>query len=189
MENILGTDFNDTLYGNSGVNEIDGADGDDDIRGGGGNDILTGGAGVDVIFGENGNDTLIGGIGDDSLDGGNGFDTIDFSAETGGINVDLLVAVSGTGEIGQSVAPVAGTDTIRNVENIIGSNFNDTLFGASANETLTAGAGNDTLNGRGGTDTFDGGAGDRHRRLQHRNSRRGCQLDHQYRYRRIHWYR
>jgi Ca2+-binding RTX toxin-like protein len=159
IENILGTDFNDTLYGNSGVNEIDGADGDDDIRGGGGNDILTGGAGVDVIFGENGNDTLIGGIGDDSLDGGNGFDTIDFSAETGGINVDLLVAVSGTGEIGQSVAPVAGTDTIRNVENIIGSNFNDTLFGASANETLTAGAGNDTLNGRGGTDTLDGGAG------------------------------
>jgi len=52
-----------------------------------------------------------------------------------------------------------GSDTLVNIENVIGGSGNDTLTGkALENNTLTGGAGNDTLDGRGGANA--GGAGD-----------------------------
>ena len=53
----------------------------------------------------------------------------------------------------------AGTDTLSEFENLIGSAFNDTLTGDAGNNVLTGGAGNDTLVGGLGDDTLDGGAG------------------------------
>ncbi|WP_297325936.1 hypothetical protein [Nitrosomonas sp.] len=43
------------------------------------------------------------------------------------------------------------------INNLIGSNFNDTLTGNGQNNALYGGAGSDTLNGAGGADTMIGG--------------------------------
>lgn len=50
FENIEGTDYADTLYGDNGVNKISGLAGGDIIRGRGGDDDLTGGAGADTFI-------------------------------------------------------------------------------------------------------------------------------------------
>jgi len=50
VENVVGTDDDDVIYGNAGNNTIDGGSGDDTIYGGAGTDIITGGAGDDKIY-------------------------------------------------------------------------------------------------------------------------------------------
>ena len=47
IENLSGSNFNDTLYGSNGANAISGGNGNDILIGYGGNDTLTGGAGAD----------------------------------------------------------------------------------------------------------------------------------------------
>ena len=49
IENLVGSAFDDVLYGTTGVNAIDGGDGADVIYGRGGGDRLTGGAGGDTF--------------------------------------------------------------------------------------------------------------------------------------------
>ncbi len=51
------------------------------------------------------------------------------------------------------------TDTLSNFENIIGSNYNDTLTGDAGNNVINGGSGNDTINGGDGADTLYGGYG------------------------------
>jgi Ca2+-binding RTX toxin-like protein len=51
----------------------------------------------------------------------------------------------------------AGTDTLTSIENLVGSDFNDTLTGDAGANKLEGGVGNDTLNGGLGNDTLDGG--------------------------------
>lgn len=75
MNNIIGSDFADTLTGDAYVNMIDGRGEGDTIDGGAGNDELIGGDGNDTIMGGDGNDTLDGGLGNDILQGGNDDDT------------------------------------------------------------------------------------------------------------------
>jgi Ca2+-binding RTX toxin-like protein len=119
---------------------------DDIAYAGSGNDILIGELGNDTLFGQSGNDALNGGNGDDLLNGGSGTDTATYADAAVGVTVSL--AVSGPQNTGGS-----GTDTLVDIENLIGSAFVDMLTGnASANE-LTGGGGNDALNGGGGTDT------------------------------------
>jgi Ca2+-binding RTX toxin-like protein len=43
----------------------------------------------------------------------------------------------------------AGTDTLTSIENLVGSDFNDTLTGDAGANKLEGGVGNDTLNGGG----------------------------------------
>ena len=50
IENVIGSNFGDRLYGGAGMNFIKGGYGDDVIAGGGGNDTLAGGAGRDVFY-------------------------------------------------------------------------------------------------------------------------------------------
>ena len=95
---------------------------------------LNGTAGNDLIAGFGGADTLAGGAGDDLLDGGAGRDTVTFAAATGPVSVDLAAGTA-TGE---------GTDTILRVENVVGSNFDDTITGSAANNVIAGGAGTDT---------------------------------------------
>ena len=65
IENLYGTSFADTLFGDAGNNRIDGRIGDDALYGGDGNDYLIGGSGNDVMNGETGNDLLLGQAGAD----------------------------------------------------------------------------------------------------------------------------
>lgn len=178
---------NDRIYSGLGEDRIDGgADndslygeaGDDLLIGGSGNDIVDGGADDDVIFGDAGNDTLIGGLGNDvikggadndifmvqstgdgrdSYDGGDGIDTLDYSALNTAVNLTLKDGVT-----------TYQTDTIENIENVIGGSAADKLTGNSldnvltgnaGDDTLKGGAGNDILNGGGGLDNLDGGIG------------------------------
>ena len=129
---------------------------------------VTGGAGDDTILGGAGDDTLIGGEGIDSIDGGEGTDTVDFSDATAGVIVDLDVnSAGGAGTPSQDggildAPPAAGGQVIEeidDVENIIGSDFNDGLFGNNEINVLIGGAGNDVIHSFGGADTLDGGEG------------------------------
>ena len=91
IENLVGSDYDDTLRGNSEVNIIDGGQGVDTLYGGGGGDTLTGGAGDDTLYGGGDDDTLTGGTGSDYLYGHKGDDTLE-----GGIGADTLEG--GTGD-------------------------------------------------------------------------------------------
>ncbi|AOF90322.1 calcium-binding protein [Sinorhizobium sp. RAC02] len=115
------------------------------------NDTLTGSSGVNVLNGGNGDDALEGGAGADTLNGGAGIDTADYSGSSAAVNVDLAAGSGSGGE--------AQGDTLSNIENLIGSAFNDTLTGSSAANILSGGNGDDVLQGGAGADTLDGGAG------------------------------
>ena len=98
---LSGADGADTLHGESGDDEISGNDGNDILYGGAGNDnlegnahddLLEGGDGDDVLVGGEGNDTLIGGYGMDSLEGGAGDDTYVFAP---GDEFDTIIDTQG----------------------------------------------------------------------------------------------
>ena len=85
IENVIGTDYGDTITGNNQPNTLKGGGGGDKLTGGEGKDMLDGGAGKDELTGDAGDDTLKGGAGVDTIDGGAGNDTID--GGTGGDNL------------------------------------------------------------------------------------------------------
>jgi Ca2+-binding RTX toxin-like protein len=134
-----------------GIEQIVAGSGNDSLTGSVASERLDGAAGADVVVGGSGNDVLVGGSGSDTLDGGTGNDTADYSQSTSGISVNLQ---NGRGSGGD-----AEGDLLSNVENVIGSSFNDVLVGNSGSNELNGGAGNDTLNGGGGADILLGGAG------------------------------
>ncbi|RCW87696.1 calcium-binding protein [Phyllobacterium bourgognense] len=67
IENVVGSQFNDRIYGTGEANNISGGGGSDNLLGGGGNDVINGGAGDDQLRGGEGNDTLTGGAGRDQF--------------------------------------------------------------------------------------------------------------------------
>jgi len=139
---IDGNAASNVFLGNAGANIIDGADGNDALNGGSGNDSLGGGVG---------NDTLDGGAGDDTLNGNAGIDTVSFGSATRRIKASLAIAGAQN--------TLAGIDTLVEIENLIGSGYDDALTGDGNDNALSGGAGNDTLQGGAGNDTLDGGAG------------------------------
>lgn len=88
IENVFGTDFEDTIRGNTRDNEIHGGALRDKIFGNAGADKLFGEGGRDDLFGEAGLDTLDGGDDRDFLDGG--FDTLK-DILIGGGDIDTFV--------------------------------------------------------------------------------------------------
>jgi Ca2+-binding RTX toxin-like protein len=54
IENLIGSRFDDYLFGNDGNNRIEGGAGDDTLLGGAGADWLIGGAGTDYLYGDGG---------------------------------------------------------------------------------------------------------------------------------------
>ena len=140
-----GTTGNDTLSGGTGNDYIEGRAGNDVLSGGDGNDVLLGGFGSDTLTGGEGNDILIGGANNDILDGGNGIDTASYIGATAAVTVNLNLGVATGGD---------GTDTLSNIENAVGSHFNDTVVGNSSDNVLTGSLGNDILTGGDGADIF-----------------------------------
>jgi Ca2+-binding RTX toxin-like protein len=136
IENVIGTNFADTLTGN------------------GGNNVLLGLGGVDKLFGGGGTDILNGGSSNDTLNGGAGSDTAFYADETAGVKVNLQLQGVQQNTVG------AGLDTLVSIENIIGTTFSDTLTGNGGDNRLRGLAGNDHLIGHGGNDTLNGGLGD-----------------------------
>jgi Ca2+-binding RTX toxin-like protein len=174
-DTIKGGDGNDMLVGSPGDDSLDGGNpavsGNDlvDYRGAPGavtvnlkTGVATTGAwgtdsltGIEGVLGSTFNDSLVGsdsttvedffvgGLGNDTIDGGAGFDIVSYDWDnTQAVNVDLSTGIAtGTG---------VGTDTLINIEGVIGSSQADNLKG---------GAGDDWFRPQGGNDTVDGGAG------------------------------
>jgi|GEM_PF-606993 len=151
IEDLFGSNLNDTLRGDAGTNTIWGANGNDTIFGRDGDDTLHGGAGNDVLIGGNGNDVLSGGAGADALDGGAGTDLAQYSDATSGLLADLQFAASNTG--------IAAGDSYVSIEDLFGSNLNDDLRGNAGANTIWGAGGNDVIFGRDGNDTLIGNAG------------------------------
>ena len=141
-----------TLTGTAGDDILVAGSGNNLLNGGDGNDVLTAGSGNNEMHGGAGNDLLYSGPGNDILDGGTGIDTVSYAHATAGVTVNL-------GLLGAQNTIGAGTDTISNIENLVGSNFNDTLTGDNNNNVINGGLGNDILNGGGGDDLLIGGMG------------------------------
>jgi Ca2+-binding RTX toxin-like protein len=137
IENLLGSDYADTLSGDAKANQLIGWLGDDILFGAAGNDILQGG---------DGNDVLRGGAGADTLDGDDGIDTASYAGSTAGVAVDL------TKDVQVSIGDASG-DMLFGIENLIGSGFNDKLTGDINDNVLEGGVGADILNGGSGHDT------------------------------------
>jgi Ca2+-binding RTX toxin-like protein len=121
---------------------------------------------VEGIHGSNFADTLTGNELDNRLRGRGGNDTIDGAGGSGDIAdyVNAAVGVSITlASAGTDTTNVAdgqgGFDTLRNIEGLRGSSFDDMLAGNGVANFLNGIDGNDTLQGGAGNDTLDGGRG------------------------------
>jgi Ca2+-binding RTX toxin-like protein len=148
VDRIRGTDLVDLLIGNGSANLFESGAGNDSLNGAGGDDLLWAGFGDDTLLGGTGNDQLVGGRGDDSLDGGKGTDSADYSLDAGwhgaSVNLDTGIAEDTWGSY----------DTIKNVENVVGSEFADWIMGNAFANIFTGGAGDDTMTGGNGADAF-----------------------------------
>ncbi len=152
IENVYGSDFNDTLTGNAEANMLVGGKGDDRLSGGKGDDTLWGSEGNDTLDGGDGDDYLVGGAGDDIVRGGAGWDWSSYEDAGAGVTVDLT-------KTGQQDTIGAGKDTLSGIEHLYGSKFNDVLTGDANNNYLWGDAGDDKLYGGAGDDHLSGGPG------------------------------
>jgi hypothetical protein len=115
------------------------------LRGGGGDDRLFGRAGDDLLYGDGSAKRS----GDDAIDGGPGRDTAAWDERSSGIRADL----------GRGFERSEDYDTLRGVENLVGTREDDVLIGNGGRNRLRGGNGTDLLDGRGGDDLLDGGYG------------------------------
>ena len=196
-DTAFGNGGNDSLTGNDGDDRLDGNAGADWLSGGNGNDILISfdatnvmyaydqmtsldtGTDVDVLDGGDGDDYLVAGYGD-QISGGAGYNKLylNLLGATSGVYADFRQQQNG-GSITIGGALVSGiTQTIQ----ILGSNFDDTIYtvgsyyglsvvrGNGGNDLIVGDYytrdlygddGNDTLDGRGSQylNRVDGGAG------------------------------
>jgi Ca2+-binding RTX toxin-like protein len=182
---IFGLGGSDIIEGRGGADEIDGGSGSDtveygsspfgvnvdlergtgligdaegdtytsieNIRGTASIDALYGTDQANTILGRAGNDFLEGRGGADVLDGGDDEDTVLYTSSTLGVDVDLE-------RTGGQFGGEAQGDILRDIENVTGSDFDDTLTGNDQNNQLVGGGGDDDLRGDGGEDEMYGGA-------------------------------
>ncbi len=177
----------DTLYGGSGDDVLIGRGDSDTLDGGSGNDIITyhrnliavainlnlieqangdilknienvtGSQFADVLIGNDeknilnglgGDDIFYGSLGNDVIDGGAGLDTMSYEYINQAIHITL---------IGNGIKTKHSSDTILNIEKVIGSRFNDTLVGNEKANHLFGSAGEDYIEGGDGHDILQGG--------------------------------
>ncbi|MCP3054989.1 S8 family serine peptidase [Aurantimonas marianensis] len=179
IENAIGSQFADALFGSAGNNVFNGLGGADLINGLGGIDTISYGGAVAGVFVD-----LLGGVGDvgstrdriyefenvvgtdftDLLFGTNGDNIFE-----GGAGTDFLYGLGGsdTVTLGNAVRGVqidltgnvtydgVSQDFLNSIENAVGSAFNDIIAGSGGNNLLTGGGGDfDVLIGAGGNDRF-----------------------------------
>lgn len=150
IENVIGSQFRDVITGDGEKNEISGLGGNDTLFGKAGNDRLLGGDGDDLLYGEDGDDILIGEAGADRLDGGEGFDTASYETSAQGVSVNLMTGIHTNDALG---------DTYISIEQLMGSDFDDSLTGSANDDKIDGLKGNDSLYGEAGGDTLSGGEG------------------------------
>ena len=147
VENVTGSGFDDTISGDDGANSLAGGRGADTINGLAGQDVIR----EDVTEGATGDhgDVFAGGEGTDKLDYCSHSD--DDCSLLGGVVVDIDAETSTGG---------SGNDMFSGIEDVAGSDHDDTIFGDENANVLDGGGGIDTITGRAGADTIFGGSGD-----------------------------
>lgn len=180
IENVSGTDFDDTLIGTSGVNVISGGIGADMLYGDSGDDTLDGGLGMDTAFfagvstdytivdNADGTLTITDTVGQD---GANTLISIEFAVFSDGTITLPTASVPGLTSGDDDYSGTSGADEIFALDGddivnglggddlIYGETGNDTIYGGTGNDTIDGGDGRDTLLGELGDDIIDGGAG------------------------------
>ena len=133
---------------------VDVGDGDDFFEAGpaSGTNIVVGGPGTDKLTGGADRDALDGGPDADVIRGGGATDRVSYAGHAAPVTVSLDGRVN-DGAAGE------GDDVGTDVEDIIGSPYEDTLTGGAGPNVLSGGSRVDTLNGLGGNDTLRGGRG------------------------------
>lgn len=154
-------DSNNTIDGGGGTNTVDYSTSPAAIdvnlgtgvasNGFGGIDTLTniqivrGSTFGGILTGDSGNDTFVIEGGSNAVDGGGGINIVDYSAARGALNIDLATGTASNG--------FGGADTLNQIQDVIGSSFNDTFIGNSSDNIFTDNGGSDTITGGGGIDT------------------------------------
>lgn len=177
VENIVGTDQDDTLIGNNSDNKLDGGYGCDSLTGNDGNDELVGGpsdeeyfgACVNTYAGGNGNDTLRSAGSDEVLlaepgsdtyySSSNGTTTVDYSSKSAAVNVSID-NVANDGTTGENDNVRSGIQTVKATDHddtLVGSNGINVFLGGDGDDTLEGKLSGDFLYGEAGDDTLDGG--------------------------------
>jgi hypothetical protein len=158
------TPGDDVLISSVAGEVIDGLEGNDVLTAVHDNVTLIGGPGdlFDQLISQLGTSNTImdGGAGIDLLTGGGANDTASYASATAGVGVtvDLFVEEIDGAPLGTGVAFEDGhgtRDQLIDIENVTGSNFNDSLTGNVNANVLQGGMGNDTLAGDGGADSFE----------------------------------
>ncbi len=139
IEEAEGSEFGDTLRGDDNRNHLEGRGGDD------------------LLEGREGNDSFNAGSGNDTIDGGTGVDFADYNNDRDdfgptGVTVDLTT--------GTATDRYGDTDTLISIEEVRGSQGNDTIIGNAEENYIQGEAGDDSLVGNEGRDTFEPGQGD-----------------------------
>jgi len=157
--NVWGGKGNDTVAGGAGPEAIWGGPGNDYLQGGGGNDDLFGEGDNDMLVGDGPNTT----VGNDYMTGGAGIDGVSYWYAKSAVKVNLEDTYA-NGQTGEH--DILSSD----IENLRGSDYNDTLRGSAQENQIWGGKGNDSiygmtdndsLYGEAGNDSLDGGlAGD-----------------------------
>jgi trimeric autotransporter adhesin len=153
--------INDTLFGTSE---------DDSLNGFGGNDLLVGDAGNDTLFGGLDNDIMRGGSGDDTYFVGDAGDQVIENPNEGTdiirstVDVTLPTNVENLTVFGISPALRRATGNELNnrivdesaviTVDLFGAGGDDVLIGSTRNNLLDGGTGNDTMTGGSGNDTY-----------------------------------
>ncbi len=185
IENVIGSDYDDVLVGNDEANRLAGGAGADRLEGGAGTDWVSyrdsdaavtvnladntvrgghaegdvlaeienviGSDYDDVLVGNDEANWLVGGAGADRLEGGAGTDWVSYRGSDAAVTVNLTdFTVSGGHAEG---------DVLAEIENVVGSDYDDVLVGNDEANRLVGGAGADRLEGGGGADQLEGGAG------------------------------
>jgi Ca2+-binding RTX toxin-like protein len=150
---LLGGEGGDTLTGGETEDAlVDGA-GDDSVAAGGGDDAVPNNPGTDDLHAGPGNDLFISNAvcEGDTLDGGEGIDNANWANFGSAVSLDLGSGEAGlVGSGGKPECPSGTPTALQGLEDLEGSNQDDTLIGD---------AGSNQLLGRPGADSYFAGAG------------------------------
>jgi Ca2+-binding RTX toxin-like protein len=159
VENAIGSAFDDSIFGDDGVNVLEGIGGNDRIDGAGSDDTIDGGSDVDTVdFGLSDQGVTVN-LGKGTAEGA-GVDALaDVENAIGTGKADTLNGGAGI----NSLSGGAGPDELRGRDGndeIEGGDGRDLLFGQKGKDDVSGGPGNDQLNGgKGKKDFCRGGSG------------------------------